>query len=258
MDKSDEIFQKHILDLADAAYRKGIVTFSDFMNLNELNIFHNTVQKFSYIKWNTFGGYESAERQIAAFLPDALCYEEKAVLSAEEYPISCLKISPLNQKYSDALSHRDYLGAILNLGIERPKVGDILVEDTCAYAFCRENMADFISGELTRIRHTSVICTQVPVAAFSYEPKKETIRGTVASVRLDSVLALAFRSSRSSLVGLIEGGKVFVNGKMVVSNGYHLKENDIISARGLGKFRYLGMTAQTKKGRCYVEIEKYV
>lgn len=258
MDKSDEIFQKHILDLADAAYRKGIVTFSDFMNLNELNIFHNTVQKFSYIRWNTFGGYESAERQIAAFLPDALCYEEKTTLPAEEYPVSCLEIRPLNQKFSDVLSHRDYLGAILNLGIDRPKLGDILVEDTGAYVFCRDNMAEFIAGELTRIRHTSVLCRQVPVEEFSYEPKKETIRGTVASVRLDSVLALAFRSSRSSLVGLIEGGKVFVNGKMVVSNGYNLKENDIISARGLGKFRYLGMTAQTKKGRCYVEIEKYV
>jgi RNA-binding protein YlmH len=258
MDKSEEMFQKHILDLADAAHQRGIAVFSDFMNLNELNIFHNTVQKFSYIRWTSFGGYESAERQIAAFLPDALCYEEKTVLSAEEYPISCLEIRPLNRKFSDKLSHRDYLGAILNLGIDRPKVGDILVEDSCAYVFCRDNLADFIAGELTRIRHTSVLCRQVPMGDFSYAPKTENIRGTVASVRLDSVLALAFRSSRSSLVGLIEGGKVFVNGKMVVSNGYNLKENDIISARGLGKFRYLGMTAQTKKGRCYVEIEKYV
>lgn len=258
MDKSEEMFRKHILDLADAAYQRGIPVFSDFMNLNELNIFHNTVQKFSYIRWNTFGGYESAERQIAAFLPDALCCEEKSVLQAAEYPISCLKVRPLNRKFSDSLNHRDYLGAILNLGIERPKVGDILVDEECAYVFCRENMADFISGELTRIRHTSVSCRQVPVGAFSYVPKTEIIRGTVASVRLDSVLALAFRSSRSSLVGLIEGGKVFVNGKMAVSNGYNLKESDIISARGLGKFRYVGMTAQTKKGRCCVEIEKYV
>lgn len=258
MDKSEEMFQKHILDLADAAYQRGIPVFSDFMNLNELNIFHNTVQKFSYIHWNTFGGYESAERQIAAFLPDALCYEEKSIVLAEEYPISCLEIRPLNQKFSDALNHRDYLGAILNLGIDRPKVGDILVDGKCAYVFCRENMADFISKELTRIRHTSVFCRQVPAGEFSYEPKIETIRGTVASVRLDSVLALAFRSSRSSLVGLIEGGKVFVNGKMVISNGYTLKEMDIISARGLGKFRYRGMTGQSKKGRCYIEIEKYV
>lgn len=251
MNRSDEIFQNHLLDLADVAYQRGIVTFSDFMDLNELNIFHHTVQKFSYILWDTFGGYESAERQIAAFLPDALCYEKK-------YPVACLEIRPLNKKFSDALSHRDYLGAILNLGIERPKLGDILVEEDRAYVFCKDNMAEFISEELTRVRHTSVLCKQVPMGEFSYTPRTEMIRGTVASVRLDSVLALAFRSSRSSLSGWIEGGKVFVNGRAVLSNGYNLKEGDVVSARGLGKFRYLGMTAQTKKGRCYVDIEKYV
>lgn len=258
MDKNEEIFQKHLLDLANAASRKGIVMFSDFMNLNELNIFHNTVQKFPYIRWNTFGGYEAAERQIAAFLPDALSYEENFASYDWEYPVSCLEIRPLHEKFADALSHRDYLGAVLNLGIERPKVGDILVEETRAYLFCKENMADFIAEGLTRIRHTSVMCREIPLREFSYQPKTETLRGTVASVRLDSVLAVAFGSSRSSLVKLIEGGKVFVNGKMVTSNGYTLKENDVISARGLGKFRYLGMAAQTKKGRSYVEIEKYV
>lgn len=164
----------------------------------------------------------------------------------------------MNKKFSDALSHRDYLGAILNLGIERPKLGDILVEEDRAYVFCKDNMAEFISEELTRVRHTSVLCKQVPMGEFSYTPRTEMIRGTVASVRLDSVLALAFRSSRSSLSGWIEGGKVFVNGRAVLSNGYNLKEGDVVSARGLGKFRYLGMTAQTKKGRCYVDIEKYV
>jgi RNA-binding protein YlmH len=251
MDREEEIFQKHILDLANAAFRRDIVTFSDFMNLNELNIFHNTVRKFPYIKWETFGGYESAERQIAAFIPDALSYDW-------EYPLACLEIRPLNVKFSDTLTHRDYLGAILNLGLERPKIGDILVEEACAYVFCAEGMADFIAGELTRIRHTSVLCKKIPIKEVTYTQKTEVIRGTVASVRLDSVLAVAFRASRSSLVGLIEGGKVFVNGKLIVSNGYNLKEGDLISARGLGKFRYKGMTAQTKKGRYYVELEKFI
>ncbi len=261
MDKTEEIFQKHLLDLANAAFRRGIPVFSDFMNLNELNIFHKTVRKLSHVQWGVFGGYETAERQIAAFIPDALYYEEKTDSwqnGGISYPISCLKISPLNRKFADALNHRDYLGAVLNLGIERLKLGDILVEEDGAYLFCTEKMAGFISSELTRIRHTSVICREVFQESCTFQPKTEILRGTVASVRLDSVLALVFRASRSSLVGLIEGGKVFVNGKMVVSNGYNLKENDIISARGMGKFRYLGMTAQTKKGRCYVEIEKYV
>ncbi|MCI5995970.1 MAG: YlmH/Sll1252 family protein [Blautia sp.] len=251
MDKSEEIFQKHLLDLAVASERRGIVTFSDFMNLNELNIFHNTFQKYSGVRCETFGGYETAERQIAAFIPDALYYDW-------DFPVSCLEIRPLNHKFSDSLSHRDYLGAILNLGTSRPKLGDILPENTCAHVFCIKSMAGFICSELTRIRHTTVICREISLSDFSFTPKTEILRGTIASVRLDSILALAFCSSRSSLTGLITGGKVFVNGKMIVSNGYSLKEGDVISARGLGKFRYLGITAYTKKGRCSVSIEKYI
>ena len=86
----------------------------------------------------------------------------------------------------------------------------------------------------------------------------EQIKGTVASIRLDTLLALAWNASRSSLVKRIEEGQVFVNGKCVTSNGCHVKENDLISARGLGRFQYKGILSQTKKGRFLVEIEKYI
>ena len=84
------------------------------------------------------------------------------------------------------------------------------------------------------------------------------LEGTVASVRLDTLLALAWKTSRSSLVGMIEDGRVFVNGKCITSNGYHVKKNDLISARGMGRFVYEGMLSQTKKGRYLVKLEKYV
>lgn len=251
MDKTEELFANRLIDLADSANQKGIVTFTDFLNLNELNILHNNLQKFSFVKWKTFGGYELAERQMAAFIPDALYYDW-------EYPIECLEIKPLNARFADPLTHRDYLGAILNLGIERGKTGDILVDEKKAYLFCTGKMAEFIKAELLRVRHTSVLCQTILPEAFENPVRTEVLSGTVASVRLDSVLALAFRISRSSLVGLIEAGKVFVNGKMIVSNGYTLKEEDIISARGLGKFKYNRTVSHTKKGRCLVEIEKYI
>ncbi len=188
---------------------------------------------------------------MVAFLPDALCYEY-------EYPISILKISPLQKKFSEKLGHRDYLGSILNLGIERSKLGDILVEDEYAILFVQESLESFMIDELTRIRHTSVIVERMELQEFSYTPKVEEIKGSVSSVRLDSLLALAFHSSRSKLVAYIEGGKVFVNGKLVTSNGYQVKENDIISVRGLGRFRYKETSSQTKKGRCFVTVELYV
>lgn len=249
---NEELLKKRIQELAKQADRRGLVTFTDFLNLNEQNILHQTLQKFSWIHGETFGGYEGAERQIAAFIPDLL-YDP-----AWTYPIACIRITPLNVKFAEKLSHRDILGALMNLGIERSKTGDIAICDSEAYLFCAESLADMVCRELTRIRHTSVSCEICQPEEFSYEPRIQSIKGSVASVRLDAMMALAFQSSRSSLLSLIEEGKVFINGKLVTSNGYSPKSQDLISVRGLGKFRYLGVLGQTKKGRCMIEIEKYI
>ncbi len=251
MNKEEIMFQKRLMELSKIAYQRGIVTFSDFLNLNELNILHTTPKTELHTGYVTFGGYEHSERQMVAFLPDALCYDYV-------YPISIVKISPLNSKFSDKLSHRDYLGAILNLGIDRCKIGDILVEEKFAVLFVHQSLDNFIKDELTKIKHTSVMVTNEDIQNFTYVPKTKEIKGTVSSVRLDSLLALAFSSSRSKLVAYIEGGKVFVNGKLITSNGYQVKENDIVSVRGLGRFCYQEIMSQTKKGRYYVTLQLYV
>ena len=251
MQKEELMLQKRLIELSRLSYQRGIVTFSDFLNLNELNILHTIPKHELDSAYVTFGGYDHSERQMVAFLPDALCYEY-------EYPISVIKISPLQKKFSDSLSHRDYLGAILNLGIERCKMGDILVEEHSAILFIHQSLENFITEELTRIKHTSVMATIEDMQSFHYEPKTKEIKGSVSSLRLDSLLALAFSSSRSKLVAFIEGGKVYVNGKLITSNGYQVKENDIVSVRGLGRFRYLETMSQTKKGRYYVTLELFV
>lgn len=251
MQKEEFMLQKRLIELSKISYQRGIVTFSDFLNLNELHILHTIPKNELHSQYVTFGGYEHSERQMVAFLPDALCYEY-------EYPISVLKISPLHKKFSEQLSHRDYLGALLNLGIDRSKLGDILVEEDGAILFVHASMTAFLTEEIHRIRHTSVYVENISLQDFSFTPALKEITGSVSSVRLDSLLALAFSSSRSKLVAYIEAGKVFVNGKLITSNGYQIKENDIVSVRGLGRFRYKGMTAQTKKGRYFVTIELYI
>lgn len=251
MQKEELMLQKRLIELSRISYQRGIVTYSDFLNLNELNILHTIPKQELYGSYRLFGGYDFSERQMAAFLPDALCYEYF-------YPISVLKIRPLQKKFSETLSHRDYLGAILNLGIERNKLGDILVQNEYAILFIHQSLEQFIIDELRRIRHTSVIAEPQSFEQFSYTPKIEEKKGTVSSLRLDSLLALAFSSSRSKLVTYIENGRVFVNGKLVTSNGYQIKENDIISVRGLGRFQYKELSAQTKKGRYFVTIHLYV
>lgn len=251
MQKEEFMLQKRFLELSRIAYQRGIVTYSDFLNLNELDILHTMPKNELATRYETFGGYNDSERQMAAFLPDALYY-------THFYPIQILKIEPLQKKFSEDLTHRDYLGAILNLGIDRSKIGDILVLDRLAYLFVQESLADFICSDLTRIRHTSVMATVEDSQNFSYTPNYEEIKGNVASVRLDSLLAIAFGSSRSRLVNLIEGGKVFANGKLMTTNSYPVKEGDIISVRGMGRFKYNGILSQSKKGRYFVSLHKYI
>ena len=255
MTREEELFQRRLIDLANTAWNRNIITYTDFLNLNEQNIYHNTLGQLSFTESRPFGGYECAERQMVAFIPDAFL---NALEERPFYPISCIKITPLNAKFSDQLSHRDYLGSLMNLGIDRSKTGDIVIQDEAAYLFCHEKIADYLCQELTRIKHTTVNCQICDLNELHYEPKLQEITGTVASIRLDALLSLAFNTSRSSLVGLIEGGKTFVNGKLITSNGYHVKEGDIVSVRGLGRFRFCETLTATKKGRYLVKIEKYI
>lgn len=250
MNKEELMIQKRLIELSNIAFRRDIVTFSDFLNLNEQNILHSIPKNMLPAGYRTYGGYEYAERQMVAFLPDALYYEYN-------YPMSVLRISPLNLRFAEDLSHRDYLGALMNLGIERCKMGDLILADGECVLFVSDAIAPYIEETLTRIRHTSVVVKMIGMSDFQYEPRRKELKGTVASVRLDTVLAVAYPLSRSKLTGLIEGGKVFVNGKLITSNGYRLKEGDMISARGMGRIQYGGILSETKKGRYFIQVYQY-
>ncbi len=115
MNKEELMLRKRLIELSNQAYQRDIVTFSDFLNLNELNILHTTPKDQFPVAYETYGGYDTAERQMVAFLPDALCYEYF-------YPMKTVIIEPLNLNFSESLTHRDYLGALMNLGIERSQI----------------------------------------------------------------------------------------------------------------------------------------
>ena len=249
--EKNEFFLKRIRELANLSYQRDIVTFSDFLNLNEQNMVSSLKQQFPQVVMETFGGYDNAERQMVAFHPDALAF-------TWEYPIDCLKIEPKAIKFSENLSHRDYMGALLNLGVDRSVIGDIIVQEKAAWFFCQSKMTEFFLENLCRVRHTNILITVVDKQAELPAPKMETIHGTCASVRLDSLIALAFKASRSSMVSYIEGGQVFVNGKLITSNGYEPREGDIISVRGKGRFIYDGTSHQTRKGRSSIQLSLYI
>lgn len=252
-EKEEQILRKRLLDLANTSNHRGICVFSDFLNLNEQNIFFSLKNELPRIKYFTYGGFSDAERKILCFCGDEQISEADEI----DFPIACIQVKPLNQKFSDALNHRDFLGAVLNLGLDRSKIGDILIEENQGYLFVHTSISQFITDQLIKVKHTMVVSNKIEQKDFNYQPKYTEIVGTVSSVRLDSILSVAFKSSRSSLTGLIEGGKVFVGGKQILSNSYTLKENDIVSVRGMGKFIFAGTSYQTKKGRYSVKILLY-
>lgn len=248
--KEEGQFRKRLLELAHISYHKGICTFTDFLSLNEVNLFFSIEKELPGLSTFLYGGYTQAERKI-------LCFYNRDEVEQPELPLECIHIKPVNAKFSNALTHRDFLGAILNLGISRSKIGDILIDENECYVFCIQNIAPFIMDNLYMVKHTNIVSRIIPINEVNYTPRYITITGTVASFRLDAILPLAFKSSRSSLSNLITAGKVSVNGRLIQSNKYLLKEDDIVSVRGYGKFQYKGEGNQTKKGRFYVTILKY-
>ncbi|MDE6875370.1 MAG: RNA-binding protein, partial [Lachnospiraceae bacterium] len=175
-----------------------------------------------------------------------------------DYKIRMVQIRPSNIKFAENLTHRDYLGAILNLGIDRDKTGDILFAEDAVYLSCDPVIADFLCENLTRVRHTAVRAALSDQSGALPARATLTLHANVASPRLDAVVGAAFQASRSSMSGLICGGKVFVNGRETMQGSYMLKTGDVVSVRGYGKFRYAGQGSMTKKGRLNITLEKYV
>jgi RNA-binding protein YlmH len=251
MANEEEQLKKRFLEQAFTAFHKNIPVFTDFLNLNEQHLLLSVKKDFPDISFSMQGGFEFSERKMASFYPK---YEMEEPL----FPICVLQISPLNKKFADKLSHRDYLGAILNLGIDRGITGDILIKEDKAFLFCKEKIAPFIIENLVKIKHTHVSCETANEDSYLIKPELKEIKGSVASVRLDAVLSLAFSESRNNVSKYISGGKVFVNSRLIESNSHMLHEKDVVSVRGLGKFIYKEVLNQTKKGRYYITIQKYI
>ena len=199
-----------------------------------------------------YGGARGCERVIAAF------GNEESFGYKPEFPISCIEIKPVNVKYADRLTHRDYLGAMMNLGIDRGLIGDIVIIESDAYVFCLKKITEFIVENLTKVRNDIVVCEIKDSLPDGFEPSYKEIVGSVASLRLDALISLAFNESRSKSVSYIENGIVFVNGKVITTNAYNIKEGEIISVRGHGRFMYLYTKSETKKGRYMVVLNLYV
>ena len=246
-----ELCRKRLVDLSRQADQKDIVLFSDFLNLNEQNIFH-TASGELYTKTQLFGGYEGAERQMVAFIPDALCYEW-------EYPIVCLKLLPQYPKFAEKLTHRDLLGAIMHLGIERSRVGDLICQNDEYYIFCEETIALFIAENLSQVRHTAITVTVYDrVRELNVQPEFHDIQEIIASNRIDCIIAKAYHLSRSEASEYLVSEKVFINGKCITNCNQSCESGSIVSVRGKGRFIFETNNTISKKGKLRVCFRIYI
>lgn len=223
-----------------------------------------------------WGGYVGAQRRKAVFLPVWMetqpCAEglfsaerEKNFLTTlESYGMTELcgeylcAVQLLGSGYRE-LSHRDFLGALMSLGIKRSVLGDICVEGSTSRVFCERTAADYIESELTRAGRDTVKCSRVPID-LEYVPVQsfEEMSITVASLRLDGVVRALISVSRDDAASLVSRGEVELNYFTEKENDTAVQAKDIISVRGYGKYIIDSVGDLTRRGRIRVLARKYL
>ncbi len=243
-DTNRSVLFAHIFDMSERCFNHGGICYGSFLSESEQS---DLIKKASLLPcaYTLFGGYEDAERKMVAFLPD---YAEA------NFPISVLNIKTPNLA---RLTHRDFLGSLLGIGIKREKCGDIIInEDSCSIIL-HSDIVRFAADNLLRVGREGVSTSALSLDSLILPEKKfSCITGTVSSPRLDAIVALFIKSGRSEATEFISSGRVFVNGICANKNDMHLSGGEKISVRGKGKC-IVEFGGQSKKGRIFVNISKY-
>ena len=261
--KDAKLFYAKLDDLEKRSL-SGVVSHSGFLTPSEAY----RAEKYFEAKGNKdkicfFGGYFAAQRKQIFLLPEYIVDSAEnsdifEMINDElDDSISALKISGSGFR---ALSHRDYLGSILALGIERDTLGDICILDSnSAIVFCNVEVASFILYELSAIGNDKVKVEKISVDKNMESTQKyQGFTDTVASERLDCVVAALFNLSREKAQNLIKGGFVEHNYEIASKSDFKVEHGDIISARGYGKFIIRSVSEVTKKGRLRLFADKYI
>lgn len=250
-DKDLQQVKKRLLELARRSYMQGVYTFTPFLGLSEQQAYHEIRDQLSYAGCGMDGGSPLCERKIIRF------GDVENWGYVDDYPIACMRIEPFNFKFAEKMTHRDFLGAIMNLGIERDTIGDIFVQEKEAYLFCLESIVSYLSEQLVQVRRTRVKCLVCEIPAKLTTPSLEQVILSVASPRIDGVIAKLYNMARSQSQELFGAGRVYINGRLTENPSTILKEDDVVTVRGYGRFVYRGEQGETRKGKRRVCVEIY-
>ena len=254
-DGAERVLLARVLDKLELAQDRGIPAHTPFLSPGEQASVTDLLNAWGRPRHIFWGGFPGAERALCAFLPD--WQDENDLLLDPEGPLAALEAAfPPGSE----LSHRDILGSLMGLGLTREKLGDILLpgDRTCQVILLREVLPILLSqwGSAGRWR---LKLREIPLASLSPgEAKVRLIRDTVATPRLDAVLAAGFSLSRSKAMAYISAGKAAVNHRECLKGDKLVDVGDILTCRGLGKCVVREIPGQSKKGRTMLVLERYI
>lgn len=238
-------------DKIQAGVRKNIIANTCFLTLRELDMAQYLFGNLEGL--SSFGGYDGAQRQMLVYLPE---YLDESVLDTEDAPVVCLRATFYE---GDHPSHRDFLGALMGAGIARETIGDICVGTGSCDFFVAKEIAPYLLENFTAAGRTKLHLETISLSQAEI-PELETkeIKDTLASLRLDSVIATGFRIGRTVAAQYVTAGKAAMNGLPCEKPDKAVEEGAVISVRGLGKIKLRTVNGQTKKGRISVVIDRYL
>ncbi len=247
----DRLLLAKLWDKLDAGIRREIPANTAFLSPREQELARYLFGMLPGLL--AFGGYADAERRMLCYLPE---YLDESSLYGEDSPLCCLRATFFQ---GDTPTHRDFLGALLGSGISRESVGDICVGTGSCDFFVTAEIAPYLLQNFTSAGRTRVHLEQIGLDQVQVpEPEIKEIRDTLASLRLDSVIAAGFRIGRSLAVQYVNAGKAAIDGLPCEKPDKDVAEGAKISVRGLGKIKLHSVNGQTKKGRISVVIHRYV
>ena len=250
----ERLLLARLLDKLTLAEMRDIPSYTGFLSPKEQALSAIMINACKARKYIFYGGYDESERNICVFLPQ--WQEAQDWISSENCPLRVLRC--FWPKELD-LTHRDFLGAVLGLGIEREKIGDILVSDGKCDIIMLEDVAEYLQYNLLKVGRTHIKSEEISSDRLCL-PQKHTkiIKDTVNSLRLDAVAASGFSLARAKAVQLISAGRVQLNHLECIKPDRTVSAGDVISCKGYGKFILKQEAGTSKKGRIIIEIERYI
>jgi len=262
MIKEDQILLNFIGDKAGQRDRSTMITSTGFLDLRQQSLMRRWCASNRVDRWTLYGGYDDAERKIGIFVPDYVPWEgtdpwrKWLDQSPEDEPLAVLRVTHRAKK---ELNHRDYLGSLLNLGIRRDPIGDILVRPEGCDIVVEFSMGEFLLHNYLQVGRTAIQRELLPVEKLDAgQIRFEESSDTVASLRLDSLIAAGFRTSRTKAAEAIGAGAVFVDGLAVEKPDASVSEGCKLVWRGKGKVLLLEVGEMTRKGRIFVRFRRYL